>query len=262
VETIESLARVHQLGGNAMRKSVAILLVAGVLVSARNISRADDQTGARAIVAKAIRMVGGEEKLARYQAQTWRERATYFGMGAPEHSEATYAAQWPDKLKVEIAGEFTMVVNGDKGWVRTAGKTRDMSKEELEEHIEGTYSVWVMSLLPLKDDAFKLMALGEQKVGDRPADVVRVSRQGHSDVNLYFDKETGLLVRIDTRYKEARTSNKIDQETTFSGYKDQDGSGIKSPTKASIRRNGKQVVETDIELKHIEKLDDLLFAKP
>jgi hypothetical protein len=77
-----------------------------------------------------------------------------------------------------------------------------------------------------------------------------------------FDKETGLLIRCDTQYIEARTGHEIHQEMTFSGYRDQDGSGIQSPSKASIRRNGKEVVESDLAIKHVKKLDDSLFSRP
>jgi hypothetical protein len=245
-----------------MQKTVAMLLVASALVSARIVRGTDDQADARAIVAKAIRAAGGEEKLSRYQGQTWKEQATYIGRGDPEHYEATYAAQWPDKLKVAIASQFTLVLNGEKGWMKTDGKKRDMSKQELEEHGEGTYAVWLMSLLPLRESAFELTALGQQQVGDRAAAGVRVRRHGHGDVSLYFDQETGLLLRCDTRYKDARTGSEIDQEMTFSAYRDQDGSGVKSPTKVSIRRNGKQVVEADMEFKHVERLDERLFSKP
>ena len=117
-------------------------------------------------------------------------------------------------------------------------------------------------MLPLRDKAFKVALCGERKVGNRTAAVVRVSRNGHFDLNLYFDKETGFLVRSDTHFKEARTGKEIDQETTFSGYKDEDGSGIKSPTKAAIKRDGKRFVESEIELKHVESLEPRLFARP
>jgi hypothetical protein len=103
-----------------MRKSVVALLFAGLVVAAGCGSRTDDQEEARDIVAKAIRAAGGEEKLARCKGQTWKEKATYHGTGADEQYEASYTAAWPDKIKVEI-GEFTLVVNGDKGWVRIKG---------------------------------------------------------------------------------------------------------------------------------------------
>jgi hypothetical protein len=242
-----------------MRRRIAILVFAGLVVGTRSHGLADDQADARSLVARAIRAAGGEEKLAGYQGQTWKEKATYFGAGAGEQYEATYTAAWPDKLRVEI-GDFTLVVNGDKGWVKIKGDTRDMTREELDEHREGVYTVWVTSLVPLADKEFQLSILGERKVGNRPAGGVKVSRKGHFDVSLYFDKETGLLALSETRYKEARTGKEVHQETTFSGYKDV--SGIKSPTKISIKRDGKPVVEATIELKHIEKPGERVFAKP
>lgn len=244
-----------------MRSSMASLFVAGLVLGAPGVTRGDDRTDAEAIVAKAIRAAGGEEKLARYHAETWKERATYFGTNTTERYEATYTAQWPDKLRVDIR-DFTMVLTRDNGWIRTKGKTRDMTEPELTEHREGTYDLWVMSLLPLRDRAFQLAMLGETNVSDRPALGVRVHRAGHFDVDLYFDKDTGLLVRTDTRFKEARTGKEIHQEWISSGYRDEDRSGIKTPTKACIKRDGKRFVESDLETKHVEQLDEPAFAKP
>jgi hypothetical protein len=215
-----------------MRKNLAVLLFAGLLVGTPSGGRSDDQADARAIVAKAIRATGGEAKLARYKARTWKEKATYYGMGAAEQYEATYTAAWPDKIKVEI-GDFTMVVNGGKGWVKVDGDTREMTKDELEEHREGINWVWVMSLVPLRDNEFKLSILSERKVGGQPACGVKVSRKGHPDVSLYFDKETGLLAMSEYRFKGARSGKEISQETTVSDFRDV--SGINSPTKFSIK---------------------------
>jgi hypothetical protein len=95
--------------------------------------------------------------------------------------------KWPDKITVEI-GDFTLVVNGGKGWVKTEGHTRVMTREEMEEHSEGIYSLWVLSLVPLRNEGFRLSLLGEAKVAGRPTDGVQVSRQGHFDVKIYFDR--------------------------------------------------------------------------
>jgi hypothetical protein len=135
-----------------------------------------------------------------------------------------------------------------------------MTREELEEHREGIYSVWVMSLVPLKDREFRLSPLGARTVAGRPADGVKVSRKGHADVSLYFDRETGLLVLSETRYKEARSGKEVHQETRFSGYTDV--SGVKSPTTVSIQRDHKRVVEATIEVRHLYRLGEGVFAKP
>lgn len=218
-----------------------------------------NQNDARKIIAKAIRAAGGEVTLARYGARTWKEKAVYHGADADEKYEAFYSAEWPDKFKVKI-GEFTMVMHGDKGWVKTQSDTREMTQEEMEEHSEGIYSVWVMSLVSLRNNEFNLSVPGEVKLDGRLTDGVKVSRNGHFDVNMYFDKETGLLAMSETHFKEARSGKEVIQESIFSGYKDV--SGIKSPTKISIRRDNRLVVEASIEMTHFERLDEHVFAKP
>jgi hypothetical protein len=81
-------------------------------------------------------------------------------------------------------------------------------------------------------------------------------------VILCFDKRSGLLVRSDTRFKEAKSGKEINQAMTFSGYKNEDSTGIKSPTHASIERNGKRCVEADLKYKHLQTVDERIFAKP
>ena len=242
-----------------MRKGVVILLFASLVVGGRSHSVAGGQEDARGIVARAIRAAGGELTLARYGARTWKEKATYHGAGVDEQYEASYSAQWPDKFKVEI-GDFTMVVNGDKGWVKSQGETREMTRGEMEEHTEGIYSAWVLSLAPLGNKEFQLSVLGEATVGGRPTDGVKVSRQGHFDVKIYFDRETGLLAMSGTRFTDARSGKVVSQETILGGYKEV--SGIRSPTKVSIKRDGKLVVEAGVELSYVERLDGRVFAKP
>lgn len=242
-----------------MGKSVLILLFAGLLVGARSESPAGNEQDARGLVARAIRAAGGENRLVRYGARTWKEKAVYHGAGGDERYEASYSAAWPDKIRVEI-GEFILVVNGDRGWVKTQGDTREMTREELDEHREGAYAVWILSLVPLRNKEFRLSRLGEAKVGGRPTDGIKVSRQGHFDVNMYFDREVGLLAMIETHFREARSGKEVNQETIFSGYKDV--SGIRTPTEVTIRRDGKLAVEASIELKYVERLDERVFAKP
>jgi hypothetical protein len=242
-----------------MRRNLAVLLLTGLVVGVRGESRADDDAAARAIVARAVHATGGEAKLAQYKARTWKEIATYHGPGAAEHYEATYTAAWPDKIKVEI-GDFTLVMNGEKGWVRVNGATREMTREELDEHRQGIYCLWVMSLASLGNTEFKLSVVGDRTVARRPAAGVKVSRKGRPDVSLYFDKETGLLAMSEYRFKEARSGKEVNQGTILSGYRDV--SGIRSPTKVFIDRDGKRAVEADVQLRHVEELNESVFGKP
>ena len=53
-----------------MRKCLSLVSVSCVFATAIAASRADDQADAKAIVAKAIKAAGGEEKLTKFNAHT------------------------------------------------------------------------------------------------------------------------------------------------------------------------------------------------
>jgi outer membrane lipoprotein-sorting protein len=244
-----------------MRKTVAVVLTLCFVLGALAVSRADDAADARAIIAKGLKAAGGEERLAKFQAMTWSEKGTYYGMGNGLEYTGVYSVQYPDKFRMEIQGFATFVLNGDKGWINMGGNTEEMNKAQLEEQQAGQYYGWVSRLVPLKDKAYKLSLLAESKVGDRPVAGVKVARDGHYDVDLYFDKETGDLLKTSTRLKEAMSGKEVEQEASYSDHKDVDG--IKVPTKISIKRDGKLFVEAvNSDIKLAEKLDDSVFAKP
>lgn len=219
------------------------------------------QPSARATVDRAIRATGGKDHLALYSARTWSEKAVYHGTGGDpdERYEATYSAAWPDMLKVVIA-DYTLVVDGTTGWVSAGGKVRDITPEELAEHGEGTYAVWVLTLVPLRDKAFTLSSLGERTVEGRLTDGVRVRHDGRNDIDLFFDRASGLLAMSATRYREARTGRDVQQQTTFSNYKVV--AGIQTPTTVAVTRQGTRVVDSSVEVTYRRRLDTRTFARP
>ena len=114
-----------------MRKSLCLLSVFSVFATAIAASRADDPADAKAIVAKAIKAAGGEEKLTKFNAHTVKETGTYYGMGDGVPYTGKYAVQYPHQFKMEIEGFFMMVLNGDKGWRHVNGETVEMTPEQL-----------------------------------------------------------------------------------------------------------------------------------
>lgn len=221
--------------------------------------RADE--GARAVIDKAIKAAGGEEKLAKYQAQTWSEKGTFYGMGDGIAYTGKYATQWPDKFRMEIENYMTLVIDGERGWMKTAD-TQDIPKEQMEEQREGRYAAWVATLVPLKDKGFTLRALDKAKVTDKPAAGVQVSHAGHRDVKLYFDKGSGQLVKVEQRVKALEEGGKeVTQETLFSDY--HEVQGVRVPGKIMILRDGKKYLEAEErDVKLFEKLDGKEFSKP
>src|SRR5262249_4827388 len=137
-----------------------------------------------------------------------------------------------------------------------------LTKEQMTEHKEQSYTRKVESLLDLNKKEYKLAPLGESKVGDQDVIGIRVSSAGHRDVSLYFDKNTSLLVKAETKAKDpAMGDQEFNQETIYSDFKEVDG--LKYPSKMVVKRDGMDFVNGDvIEWAASEKLDDNNFAKP
>jgi hypothetical protein len=143
------------------------------------------------------------------------------------------------------------------------GQTEEMDKDMLAEAKEESYTEWVTTLLPLRDKAFQLTSLGESKVGDRPAVGLKVSHKGHRDINLFFDKDKGLLLKAETIVKDPMMGGdkELAQETFYMDYKAI--GGVQHAMKVKINREGKLFVDGEtVEIKILEKLDDSVFGKP
>ena len=226
-------------------------------------ARAEDKGEPMALVNKAIKAAGGADKLTKFQAQTWKEKGTYYGMGEGLPYTATNAVQWPDKYSMNIHGYFVIVLNGNKGWMKPEGaEAMEMQKEQLEEQMESHYGGWVSTLVPLKGKGFTLTALDETKVDGKPASGIKIAHKGHGDVSLWFDKDSGLLVKSAQRLKSAQQGGKeVLHEGFFSNY--QAVQGVQIPMKIVVHQDGKKLVEAENhDVKLAEKLDDKTFAKP
>jgi hypothetical protein len=249
-----------------MRHGKYTFLATGLVLAMAVMTRADDATDARALVDKAMKAQGGEAKLAELPAATIKLKGTFHGLGDAVTITGELATQGSDRQRFVIEGEaggekfrIVHVLNGDKGWTKVGDDVEELDKEELAEAKEGAYAEWVATLVPLKEKKFTLATLGEIKIDKRPALGVRVSSKGHEDVNLYFDKETGLLAKSETRVKE--DGQEMTEETYFSDYKEVQGT--KQAMKFTTKRDDKLYLEVEItEYKLAEKLDESVFDKP
>jgi hypothetical protein len=249
-----------------MRKTWCALCVAGLLCcSSGRLWSGEGEAAMRKIVAQAIEAQGGEAKLAKLNASYRKGSGKFYGMGegVDINLELSLQGATQQRFHIEVMTfKVLRVVNGDKGWNKLGNeKATPMSKEELAEEREQMYGVWVTTLVPLKDKAFKLAPLGEAKVGDRAAVGVRVSHAGHRDVSLFFDKENHLLIKSEMMVKNMGDDKEVLEERFYTGYKDVEGT--KQAMRMSAKRDGKRFVEGEIsEIQLKEKLDDSTFAAP
>jgi hypothetical protein len=183
------------------------LLLAAILAGAAG-ARAEDTP--RVLIEKAIRAHGGQENLTRKVATQLLFKGTSHGgpLGNLRFTGeffAPFEGRMKTTFAIEGEGLKTVVVqalSGGKGWERTDRQVRDLSAPELEELKVSSHRHRVTTLAPLLDDqGFTLTALGEAKVEGRPALGVKVAFKGRPDLSLYFDKESGLLVKYAYRLK-------------------------------------------------------------
>lgn len=229
--------------------------------------RAGDNADPKAIILKAIQAMGGEEHLARYKANVTKGKCTFYGMGRPIACTGEWYVQLPRQLKavyqMDMGGKKATrieVINKDKGWTVMGGKLRALPPEQLAAIYEGMDAHYVLTLLPLKDPACRLSLIGDSEQEGRPTVGLKVSRDGHRDVRLYFDKERGYLLKMQTRVK-GMAGREEEEETVYGDYQDFDGA--RSYKKMTTKRDGKPFLEWEAnEYKAFENLPDSTFDKP
>jgi hypothetical protein len=230
--------------------------------------RAEDKDDARAIVERAIKATGGKDKLARLKASVTKFKGTLQQRGNPIELTAEIYFQAPTQLRVvygfTVCGEkqtMTHVLNGNKGWNKTADDVEVMDPKELKNFQEEAWGDWLTSLVPLLEPDIKLTALKDRQVEGRPAVGVKASSKGHRDLSLFFDKESGLLVQTESRVPDEETEQDVTQVTTYKDYKEVEG--VQEPMKFTVQRDGKPYFDgTVTEVKLAERLEDKLFEKP
>jgi hypothetical protein len=232
-----------------------------VLAAAPPAWAADD---AKAVIEKAIKAAGGAEELAKHAGVRIASKGTYFGMGTPVEFTSTSYMQPPARSRFEVSGDqfkFVQVFHGDKGWVKVNDKTEEMDKDQLDAARDALHVAAVERLAGLTGRDYTLSSLGESKLGDKAVVGVRVEHKGSRDVNLYFDKDSGVLLKVETRVKDPQAGKEFTQETILSDHKKVDG--VPVPQKVLINRDGDKFVESEVtEFQRMEKLDPGLFDKP
>ena len=245
-------------------------LALALLTTTTSITRGDEKAEARALVEKAVNAMGGKDKLAVGKASAFRLKGKFYGMGEGIDYTGEFAFQPPNQFRIKMDMEINamkitvqMVYDGKKYWRKINDDTTELGKDDVAEAAEDMYAGRVEALVPLLDDkGYELATVGEVKVEDRPALGIRVSHRGHRDINLYFDKKSGLLVKSERAIKDQMQGGKErNQERLLSDYKEI--GGAKRAMKVTIKRDGEKFVDSEMtEFEQRDKLDAAEFAKP
>ena len=89
------------------------------------------------------------------------------------------------------------VLAGDKGWRKINENLTELEGDALVNEKRRVYmDIIPITLVALKGKGFKYQAGGEEKVGDKPAVILKVTGPEGKEFSLFFDKESGVPVKL------------------------------------------------------------------
>jgi hypothetical protein len=247
-----------------MKKLFAAWLVTIVAIHTGSIRGADDP---KAVLDKGIKALGGEEKLAKAKILSWKNKGKIYIQGNPSDFSSEATADGLDRFRSRFEADFggnkiegIGILVGDKGW-RTFPELTELDPAALaNEKRIAHLTILPIILVPLRGEGYKLEAVKEEQVDGKPAVGVKVTGPDKKDFTLYFDKESGLPVKLVAKVI-SFMGEEVTQETTYAGYKDFDG--YKKATKLEAKQNGEKFMEAETtDFKVLDRVDPKTFAKP
>jgi hypothetical protein len=223
-----------------------------------------DERAAGAILDKAIKAMGGEERLSRIKAFTMKGKGTVVvdGDDVPFTFQTTAKgiAQYRSTYETTADGErFAggIVIDGDKAWRKQNDQAEKLEGKELDDEKRKAYIDVVPILLTLlKGRGFQLDSAEE----DKTTTGIRAKGPDGKDFTIRFDKESGLPARLSGEVVDDE-GEEFMEEVTFGDYREFDG--IKVATKSSIKKDGERFVEVEeMEFKAIDEVKPDTFAEP
>jgi len=153
-------------------------------------------------------------------------------------------------------GDSVTAFNGHEGWLGISGHPlREMHGSDLD---GASIDADLHLATHLKQMFAKMEVRGTEKVGERDTYEVVGQREGKTPIQLYFDQQSGLLVRL-VRYGDTALGW-LPTQIDYSDYRD-DG-GVKIPYRWTLARpSGRFTIQVN-ELKQNVPVDEAKFVKP
>ena len=204
---------------------------------------------------KYIAAIGGAEALQKVTSRVQKGTLTAFG---GQHFPVDVYSKAPEKrLSVmHLAnGDSVTAFDGKQGWLSVPGRVHMMSAaENAAAHMDAD----LYFPLHVKKLYEKFRADAGEKIDGRDTYLVVGRSQTQPPLRMYFDKDSGLLLRL-IRYAETplgRNPTQID----YTDYRDTNG--LKVPFRWTISRPGNQFSIQVEQLQQNVPVDDAKFATP
>jgi len=213
-------------------------------------------SGAPAL-ARYIHVLGGEAALSKVSTRV--EKGNALMPEGPPVAIDIYTKAPDERVSVlhMPKGESVTAYNGQAGWIAFPGRPlREMSAADQQAAKLDAEAFYPLQL----EHEFNELKLEEhtEKIGDHETNVVLGLTKGHPPVKLYFEKDSGLLVRM-VHYTDTALGLNPTQ-VDFADYRDI--GGVKTPTRWTIARpSGAFTIKVE-EVKDNAPIDDARFVKP
>jgi hypothetical protein len=251
-----------------LQRFCSAFFVAVALVAPSNRATAADKE-VSAILDKATKALGGEDKLSKTGAITWKTTGwmNTLWQGSPEHvklaGELTVAGL--DRMKSELiladSARTRSVLNGSNSWLGWDGVPLKPRKNAAALKRSLLLAMIPVTLEPLKDPRFKVEVGGDGNVGNRPSVVLKVTCPDGEIIKFSFDEESGLPLKAVGKallIDDPAMNLDMELEVTYSDYKD--FGGIKTAARIDFKnRMFNRRVEV-VELKVLKTIDPSSFS--
>jgi photosynthetic reaction center cytochrome c subunit len=216
---------------------------------------ARDKPSADTLLDKYLKAVGGAAAIEKI---TTRVMTGTISFGNRNVAIDIYSKD-PDK-RISFAhtpdGDSVTAFDGREGWLGFPGRpAREMHGSELDAAAMDADLHFAAHLKGMFSEA---QVHGAEKIGDHDAYLVIGRREGKPPLRLYFDEQSGLLVRL-VRYGETPLG-RMPTQIDYADYRE--AGGVKIPFRWTLARpSGRFTIQVS-EVKQNVPVDEAKFAKP
>jgi hypothetical protein len=218
------------------------------------------QTTASELLDRAIERLGGEAYLAAREIRA-SGRFFQFQRGALVGGDVFVDyIRLPDAERTEFGkdAEIIRINRGDRGWNVTEEGVEEQLPAQVEVFTE-EFQLGVNYVLHYLVDnpETTLQYIGRDMLDFSRVDVLEVRTADRTRINLFVERDTGILVKKTVR----KIDNPTVYEEVYSNYHDIDG--VYTPLLVVRYENGQKTMEIRYqEVSYDDKLPDQLFAEP
>ena len=204
---------------------------------------------------KYVQAVGGSAAIDKVTSRVMKGQIDFGGRSVP----IDIYAKDPD-MRISFThmpdGDSVTAFNGHEGWLGMPGHPlREMHGSDLDgasidadlhlaTHLNGMFT--------------EMRSRGTEKVGDHDTYVVAGRREGKPPIILYFDQQSGLLVRL-LRFGETALG-RMPTQIDYADYRD--AGGVKIPYRWTLARPSGRFTLQVSEVKENVPVEDAKFVKP